>query len=101
MKFFKKKTQKSKEITVELIKNDYPHIYKAIFDKGVAHVHQEGLYADDLKKYPGGEELADKVKNGEITIEEASLIAVKSIAAEKDKEKENKPNNVIGFRLRD
>lgn len=94
------KKQPKKVITVDLIKREHPDIYKAIFNQGVVHVHQLGLYADDLKEYPGGEVLATKVKSGEITIEEASYKVVKSLDTEKKEEqKEKKPGYVIGFHL--
>lgn len=97
---------KRKELTVQDIKSQYPHIYKEIFDKGALYVHQIGVCADDLKSYPNGEGLAIKVKNGEMTFEEASIEALKYLRNDDQKDKpktqdddqKNESKMTIGFK---
>lgn len=93
------------KLTVNGLKNDRPDIYDEIYQKaykeGELSVHQIGIYAEDFKHYPNGEKLSSKVKNGEISVGEAAITAVKlQMKEEADKKEEvsKKSSNVIGFK---
>lgn len=101
MQFFSALNKKNKKprLTVEQVQHEYPDIYNEIFKKGVISVHKNGVIADDLKKYPDGEKLAIKVKNGEMTIEEAAVAALKASNSKMKEEPNDKPVRTIGFHL--